>query len=86
MVAQPRDQQLIDRWIELMPDSDPAEAQLMYYGTPVWALIGYLPAVTNSIARAAEDYGLPRDAAIAALAYYELHRAAINARLAANVA
>jgi uncharacterized protein (DUF433 family) len=85
MIAQSKDQQLIDRWIELAPDADPAEAQLVYYGTPVWALIGYLPAAANNVAQAADDYGIPRDAASAALAYYELHREAINARLAANV-
>lgn len=86
MVAQTNDRGLIERWIEPSPESDLAEAQLVYYGTPVWALIGYLPAVDNDVAQVAEDYGVPQDAVVAALAYYQVHRNVIDARIAANAA
>lgn len=66
------------------PDSGPSEARLRGYGVPVWALVGHLPAVDGDVARLAEDYGLPLAAAEAALAYYERHREAIDARLLLN--
>lgn len=64
----------------------PAEARLTNSGVSVWAIIGYLPAVDSDIDRVAQDYEIESDAVRAAIAWYRLHRAAIDARLAANAA
>ncbi|MBI3979903.1 MAG: hypothetical protein HY331_17145 [Chloroflexi bacterium] len=47
-------------------------------------LIGYWQNVEGDFARTAEAYDVPLQAIEAALAYYEKHRSAIDARLAAN--
>jgi uncharacterized protein (DUF433 family) len=78
-------ERLIARWIEpspYLPGVD--EARIRETGVPVWALIGYLPAVGDDPARVAHDYELPVEAVQAALAYYRKHRPAIDARLAQN--
>lgn len=79
-------QALIERYIHV--DSDrrgPADARLTEYGTPVWALVGYYVGdAGHEVQRVAEDYDLPIDAVRAALAYYQEHRAAIDARLTLN--
>ncbi len=83
------DQKLIERYIDLDTDRYPggkADARLRTYGVSVWALIGYLHVVDNSVARVAEDYGLPGEAVEAALAYYRHHRQPIDARLLLNTA
>lgn len=78
---------LIAQYIEENPyRSGPANARLVHYAVPVWALVGYLDDVHRDVNRVAADYDLPVDAVLAALAYYEKHRAAIDARIAANVA
>jgi uncharacterized protein (DUF433 family) len=51
---------------------------------PVWALIGHLEVVEGDAGQVAHDYGIPREAMDAALAYYERHQAAIDARLVLN--
>lgn len=51
---------------------------------PVWALIGHLGVVEGDLDQVAHDYGVPREAVDAALAYYERHTAAIDARLVLN--
>ena len=82
-----QEQALIDRHIAADPHGrGPADARLADYGTPVWAIVGYLPAVGGDPVRVAEDYEVPLDAVRAALAYYRRHRALIDARLAANAA
>jgi uncharacterized protein (DUF433 family) len=85
-MAVARGEELIARYI----DADArrgrglSDARLREYGTPVWALIGYLRAVGGDIDRVASDYEIPREAVEAALAYYERHKALIDARLLLN--
>lgn len=87
MVLQQQTQDLIARWIEPHPwRGDVAEARLKEIGISVWALIGYLRMVDGDPARVAADYRIPEEAVTAAVAYYQQHRAAIDARLAANAA
>jgi uncharacterized protein (DUF433 family) len=87
-MVQPEDeQQLIARWIAPDPHSDdPAEVRLAGSLVPVWAIIGYLPAVKDDLAQAAADYAVPLEAVEVAVAYYTRHRGLIDARLAANAA
>jgi uncharacterized protein (DUF433 family) len=76
---------LIAGYIEENPAKPgPADARLIGYGVPVWALIGYLSAVGHRARDVAADYDLPMEAVEAALAYYKHHQAVIDARLAAN--
>lgn len=80
-----RDKDFITRYIEANPQkSGRDEVRLKEFGVSVWALIGYLQAVHGNIDQVAEDYGLPREAVEAAIAYYEQHRILIDARIAAN--
>ena len=82
-----RDAELVDRWIRFYAGRPaPDEARLEEYGTPIWALIGHLPAAGGDIALVAEDYQLPLEAVEAAVAYYRGHQLAIDAKLAANAA
>ncbi len=53
-------------------------------GVPVWALAAHLRALGEDVAQVAQEYHLPHEAVEAALAYYHQHRAAIDARIAAN--
>jgi len=78
------DEATINEYIELNPDR-PAlyEARLKEEKVPVWALIGYyLGGATAK--EVAEDYDLPLDVVEAAIAYYECHSEAIEARINAN--
>lgn len=76
---------LLARWISPNPykPSD-AEARISGTGIPVWALIGYLPAVNGDEHQVAKDYNIPVEAVVAAMEYYHAHQAAIDARLAVN--
>jgi uncharacterized protein (DUF433 family) len=79
--------ELIDRYIvpnPHIPGED--EVRIIGYGVPVWALIGHFKAVNQDRALVAHDYALPLEAVDAALAYYQRHRAVIDARIAANAA
>ena len=77
--------ELITQYIEPNPHYPGiAEARLKRYGVAVWALIGQLPARANDLAQVARDYDVPLEAAEAAYAYYQRHRAVIDARLSAN--
>lgn len=79
------ERELISRWIvpnPYQPGED--EGRIRDTGVPVWALIGYLPAVADDPVQVARDYELPLEAIQAAIAYYQKHRAAIDARLAQN--
>jgi uncharacterized protein (DUF433 family) len=81
------DKQEIARYIA--PDSlgrGVEEARLARYGVPIWALIGHMRAIDGTSEQVAFDYDIPLDVMKAALAYYKLHRHAIDARIAANVA
>lgn len=76
---------LIDKYIGPNPyRPGVSESRVKAYGVPVWALVGHLEAVHGDITRVASDYRLPREAVEAALAYYRLHRGAIDARLEEN--
>jgi uncharacterized protein (DUF433 family) len=76
---------LIDRHIVLGPEATgPVGARVAGAGVRVWALIGYLRANEQDIARAAADYEISVDAVRAALAYYDKNRDAIDARLAGH--
>jgi uncharacterized protein (DUF433 family) len=61
-----------------------AETWLKESTVPVWALIGHLPAVDYDITRLADEYDISLAEAEAALAFYERHKAVIDARIAAN--
>lgn len=74
--------ELIVRHIELDPEAPgPIGARIADAGVHVWALIGYFYANGGQRRLVAEDYELPEEAVEAALAYYERHRALIDARL-----
>lgn len=79
------DSDQIAEYIELNPHRPGLdEARLKESGVPVWALIGYLPAVGSAVSRVAADYDLPVEAVEAAIAYYHRHREIVDARIAAN--
>jgi len=79
------DQELIDKYIEPNPNRPSvAEARVVKYAVPVWALVGYLEAVDGDVAQASHDYRLPEEAVEAALAYYRRYKTFIDARLEAN--
>ena len=63
-----------------------ANAWLVGYGVPVWALVGYLDVVNGDIRRIARDYDVPVEAVEAAMLYYQQHKTAIDERIAANAA
>jgi uncharacterized protein (DUF433 family) len=78
-----------DRLIDLHIEPNPHKAgrdevQIIDANVPVWALIGYLDAVEGDVAQVAEDYEIPREAMLAALAYYRRNIAVIDARIEAN--
>jgi uncharacterized protein (DUF433 family) len=76
---------LVERYVEANPDRPGGdEARLVEYGVPVWALVGHYHAVGADAAWVAEDYELPLPAVEAALACYRMHKAVIDARIAAN--
>ncbi len=78
---------LIREYIELNPHRPGvADARLVRYGVPVWALIGYYRAIHGDKAIVARDYSIPAESVDAALAYYEEHKAEIDARLSENAA
>ena len=78
---------LIEQYIEPDPDRPGVEeARLREHGVPIWALIGYRKATRRDAAAIARAYRVPIEAVAAALAYHARHRAAIDARIAANLA
>ncbi len=78
---------MIRRYIEPNPPRPGVdEARLVESGVAVWAVIGYLQAAAGDLRRVAEDDDIPLEAVRAALAFYERHRAAIDARIEANAA
>ncbi len=78
---------LIVRHIEPNPNRPGlGEARLAHCGVSVRALVACLEAVNGDIARAAEDYALPREAVQAALAHYRRHQNLIDARISAVAA
>jgi hypothetical protein len=86
---------LPENWRDLIvPDPQrpgPDRWRVMPGSIAVWAIIGHLQALGDEftaeiITQAAEDFRLPNSAVMAALAYYEENRAAIDTRLAINAA
>ena len=76
---------LIAQYIEFNPRRpDPAEARLIGFNVPVWALIGYLQTPGADTLRVAADYDVPVPAIKAAQTYYQHNKGAIDARIAAN--
>ncbi len=61
-----------------------AEWRLKERSVPVWAIIGSLTANADNVDQVTDDYGISREAMDAALAYYEQHKALIDARLEMN--
>lgn len=62
------------------------EYRLKDRGVPIWAIIGSLTEDADNVDEVAEAYDLPREAVEAALTFYRRHHAAIDARLAQNIA
>jgi|SRR5579871_2546597 len=80
-----------DKLIEDHIEPDPAvpgveEARTIASGVPVWALVGHLRAIGGDVRQLAEDYEIPPAEVDAAMAYYRRHKAAVDARIAANAA
>lgn len=79
------EEELIARSIETDPRRpDEGNARIKDAGPSVWAIIGHLEGAHGDVRQTADDYGVPRAAVEAALAYYLRHRAVIDARRAAN--
>ncbi len=55
-------------------------------GIPVWALVAHLIGAAWNVRQAADDYELSLDAVEAAIVYYNLYRAAIDAVIAPTLA
>ena len=77
--------ELIDQFIEERP-YETGEPRLRPSAVPVWAIIGHWQATGRDASEVAKDYEVPEVEVRAALAYYKRHRAAIDARIAANAA
>ena len=79
---------LIAEYVEENPlRPGPADARLKESGVELWALLSYLDsAVAGDIEQTARDYEVPVDAVKAARAYYERHRAPLDARIAISAA
>lgn len=81
------DDQLIATYVEQHPNRPwVEEARVVGFAVPVWALVGHYFGVGGQVDQVAQDYDLPKEAVLAALAYYRRHRACIDARLEANAA
>ena len=86
--SEQQDDELIARYIEPYPGRpDPADSRLKVEdgGVPVWALIGSLAEDGKGVDVVARDYDVERAAVEAAWAFYQRHRAGIDARIAATV-
>ena len=80
----PEKQPPIAKYIETDPRRGPAEARLIDSGVPVWIVVDHYRLAAGDIDRVAADYELPREAVEAALAYFEGHEHAIDARIKAH--
>lgn len=84
-VSDGNDQELIDRFIETDPSGSRADARVIGYGVPIWALVGYWQVNGRDIDIVAKDYELPREAVQAAMVFYECYREIIDDRMQANI-
>lgn len=79
------ERELVKKYIEQNPHRPGLdEARVVGFGVPVWALVGHLRGVNDNVDAVARDYDIPREAVLAALAYYRQHKGLIDARIAAN--
>ncbi len=79
------DDALIAQYIAHDPaPSHAADARLVGSDLPVWVVVRDLKAARGNVLQVAADYGLPRDAVVAARTYYLQHAAPIDARIAAE--
>jgi uncharacterized protein (DUF433 family) len=82
-----REQALIERWIESNPRGS-HRARVVGIGVPVYAIVGQLGlhegSVDEQVARVAESYQVPLEAAQAVLVYYRQNRFLIDAWNAMN--
>jgi len=88
MVARAEDvDHLIAEYIEPNPyKSGRDQVRIVGAGVSVWAFISDLQAVNDDMTQAAKDYELSREAAEAAVHYYQRHKDLIDARIAVNEA
>lgn len=76
---------LIDKYIEPHPAKPGfSNSRVNVRGVPVWALIGWLADDYSNAKQVAKDYAIPYEAMEAAIAFYERHKAVIDARLMLN--
>lgn len=75
---------LIAKWIVVGEYDGPHQARIKDHGTPVWALVGALPAYSFDGRAVATSYELPWEAFEAAMAFYQRHKAIIDARVLLN--
>lgn len=79
------DDQLIEKYIWLPEGTTwPAEALLKGHWQHIWALIGVIEGTGRGAEGIAEEYGIPLEAAEAAMAYYRRHQGVIDYKLASN--
>ena len=79
------DDELIARYVEEDPRRPgPSNARIVDWWIPVWAIVGYLQAMPGEVQEVADGYEIPLDAVLAAIAFYQRHQDAIEARIAAN--
>jgi uncharacterized protein (DUF433 family) len=64
----------------------PARARLRESGVDVWVLVAQLPAYDGDVSALAASYDISEDEVRAAFAYYERHKALIDAYIAINAA
>lgn len=77
---QPNAEALIERHVAedlISPD----RARLTDSGVPIWVLVAYLQAANGDPAATAAEYEISEEEMAAALAYYERHRAIVDARI-----
>lgn len=81
--AEQEKSELIARYIERNPNKPAVyDARLNPYGVSIWAIASHFETVNGSdLDRAAAEYGVPREAIEAALAFYERYKAAIDAKI-----
>lgn len=75
---------LIAKWIEVAEFDVPHQARIKDHGTPVWILAARLPVHSFDGRALAAEYDLPWEAFQAAMAFYDRHRAVIDARVLLN--
>jgi len=83
------DQQLIDLYIDQDVDRYPggrADARLRDSGVSVWAIVSFLKVYEGIASKVAEHFDMRPVEVEAALAYYRLNKARVDARVALNEA